>query len=745
MISTHIKYRSDIDGLRAIAVLSVIIFHINAKWIPGGFLGVDIFFVISGYLITLILTKEVKATNKINIVNFYKRRIKRIIPALLFVLIPTFIVGFLLFAPDDLLALSKSMIWAFFSAANIYFFSSIDTGYFATGSSELPLLHLWSLGVEEQFYILWPFAVLYLLRYLGSIKKQILVTSILFICSLIWAQSIIVTDHSFAYYMLPTRAWELLAGAMVALLVHSGFRTKTYISEIMAFLGLLVIILSLIFVTESDPVPGVAALPVILGVVLLILSGTSYQTYVGRILSLKIFVAVGLVSYSAYLWHWPVLAYLRYALIEIDMTIAMAVIFFTFTMATVSYFLVETPLRKNDVSTKNVFLLYFIVPAIIIVTVSTVTIQAIKHKSNWIFPWEQLSKINSNILSTSSYKYSCNYSNNKIYIENHCIYPENIDKADAFLIGDSNAAHYLGILRVFAEHYGFSIRNATLNSCPLVFDGEFDWIVHRKRKICSMYRHSVEEEASQYNTVFIGGLWNKYYSKEEFNESFKKTIDQLSKNVKRIVLLAQVPLFSKYNKECEIRSIRLNNLNCSNRFNNRNKEYDSNKYLRNLAKEYNNVDFFNIRNSVCQDKECSPYLDNNPVYYNRAHLSMKGSERIGNKMIDEKDPALHIFNHLKNMKQSYTTPILTIIIKDTFIEFKVNPKSSDTKIAFYLYKDDKHIDTKWYSKEFFYKIEKNKYGPGKYKTRYFIVDDNITNPGKNEKKEIGYSKVIEID
>ena len=183
ILHPHIKYRSDIDGLRALAVLSVILFHINAKWIPGGFLGVDIFFVISGYLITLILTKEVAATGKINIVNFYKRRIKRIIPALLFVLIPTFIAGFLFFAPDDLLSLSKSMVWSFFSAANIYFFSSIDTGYFATGSSELPLLHLWSLGVEEQFYILWPFIVLYLLRYISSVKKQLMLVGILFVIS----------------------------------------------------------------------------------------------------------------------------------------------------------------------------------------------------------------------------------------------------------------------------------------------------------------------------------------------------------------------------------------------------------------------------------------------------------------------------------------------------------------------------------------------------------------------------------
>ncbi len=647
---SHIKYRSDIDGLRAIAVLSVILFHINAKWIPGGFLGVDIFFVISGYLITLILTKEVDETHQINIVNFYKRRIKRIIPALLFVLIPTFIAGFLLFAPDDLLALSKSIIWSFFSAANIYFFSSIDTGYFAAGSNELPLLHLWSLGVEEQFYILWPFAVLLLLKYIHSLKKRILLTSVLFVVSLIWAQSIIVTNHSFAYYMLPTRSWELLAGAIAALLVHSGFRTKNIISEFMALGGLLLIILSLIFVSESDPVPGIAALPVIIGTTLLILSGVSYKTYIGRILSFKIFVAIGLVSYSAYLWHWPILAFLRYALIEINFTTAIIILLFTFTMATISYFIIETPLRKNKVSTTNVFLWYFIIPAITIVTVSTVTIQAIKHKNEFIFPWFKLDQVDSNTLSVRAYKHNCQYAHFdvKAFYEDRCIYPQNTKKANALLIGDSNAAHYLSMFMVFAERYGFSIRNATQSACPMVFNGEPDWIPPKYKKACSLYRHSIAKEAMKYDTVIIGGIWYSYYSKEGFKENFEKTIKKISSNVKHVILLAQVPTFPGYNKECEIRAIRLNHLNCSLRYKNTRKDHISNQYLRKIAKKYTNVSFFDIRNQLCQDDECSPYLDGKPIYYDVGHLSMKGSKSIGERMLQTKDPMLKLLKYLKD-------------------------------------------------------------------------------------------------
>ncbi|NOQ14558.1 MAG: acyltransferase family protein [Methyloprofundus sp.] len=743
-LHSNIKYRSDIDGLRAIAVLSVIFFHIDASWIPGGFLGVDIFFVISGYLITLILIKEVAETHKIDIVNFYKRRIKRIIPALLFVLTLTLVTGILWFAPDDLLALSKSMIWSVFSAANIYFFSSIDTGYFAQSSNDLPLLHLWSLGVEEQFYILWPFAILLLLKFINSLKKRIFLSSVLFVISLILAQTIIVKNHSFAYYMLPTRAWELLAGSIAAQLVYSGFRTRIFVCELMAFIGLLSIVLSFIFVTETAPVPGIAAIPVIVGAVLLVLSGTTYLTLIGRILSLKVLVAIGLISYSAYLWHWPALAFIHYALIEIDWLVAVAIVLFTFTMATISYFLVETPLRKKLVSTKNVFLWYFIMPTIVIVA-STITIQSIKHKSEFIFPWTRISEANSNILSTSSYKYSCDSHKSEIFTEDRCVYPSNIKKPNAFLIGDSNAAHYLGMLRVFTEYYSFSIRNATKSACPLIFDGEFDWISTSRRKGCSLYRHAIFKEAIKYDTVIVGVSWNYYYSKTEFKKRFEKTIDQLSKNVNHIILLGKVPVFPGYNKECEVRAIRLGSLHCSTRFNNSLQEHMSNHWLRTIAKKYSNIEYFDIRSQLClEGKECSPYLNDKPVYYNGGHLSMMGSEQIGKKMIQTKDAMLHVFDHLHDQKQIYHTHVL-IKNENDIVKFIVKPTSDDVNIAFYLYKNDNRIDTQWYSKKFSYILDKNKYGKGIFKVRYFIVDALNSNPGKATKIEANFSQAIYID
>ena len=589
------------------------------------------------------MTKEIDTTQKVDITNFYKRRIKRIIPALLFVIIPTCFVGFLIFTPADLLSLSKSMLYAFFSAANIYFFSSVETGYFAAGTKELPLLHLWSLGVEEQFYILWPFVVLVLLKYVTSINKRIAIVSAVFIGSLVWAQSLIISNHAFAYYMLPTRAWELLGGAIIAFLVQNGFRTKSIINEIMAIVGLSLIILSFIFISELDPVPGVAALPTIIGSALLILSGISHQTYVSRILSLKLLVSVGLVSYSAYLWHWPILSFLRYSLVEIDLLVAICILIFTFILATISYLFIESPLRKNDISTKKVFIYYFILPAIVITSISILTLTAIENKSDFIFPWAKVEQVKMNTRAAYRYSYNCQYGkfDKNAYFSDRCIYPDR-NKPTFFLIGDSNAAHYLGMIRVFSDYFGFSVRNATQSSCPLLLNGEYTWINRKYNEGCSIYRHSIKEQAVKYDSLIIGGSWNSY-DKQEFKEQFTSTIDDLAGKVTNIILLGKVPLMPGYSKDCALREIKMPWLNCANRFKNTKNEVSINLFIENVAKKYTNVSYFDIRNQLCNGNECSPYLSNKPLYFDDGHLSMVGSKIIGEYMLKNNDPMLKVF------------------------------------------------------------------------------------------------------
>lgn len=219
MSNKSLSYRPDIDGLRALAVLAVVIFHINKGWLPGGFVGVDIFFVISGFLITGILKRE-QDKSIFSFANFYMRRIRRILPAALTTILITLIVGIFVLLPSDLKELGKSSLASVFSVANIYFWLFLDTGYFADSSETVPLLHMWSLGVEEQFYLIWP-AIMLLTYKFGGRRLLIFVAAALAIVSFVIGEHFILTDQSFAYYMLPSRAGELLFGAILFLVIES--------------------------------------------------------------------------------------------------------------------------------------------------------------------------------------------------------------------------------------------------------------------------------------------------------------------------------------------------------------------------------------------------------------------------------------------------------------------------------------------------------------------------------------------
>jgi peptidoglycan/LPS O-acetylase OafA/YrhL len=738
-----LKYRSDIDGLRAVAVLSVILYHINEAWIPGGFLGVDVFFVISGYLITFLLVKDISKTQQLHVAEFYERRIKRIIPALLFMLLSTYVVGTFLLSPKDLTSLLESAVWSTLSLANIYFHTSVDTGYFSTGSDELPLLHLWSLGVEEQFYIVWPFAILLLIKYVASAKKKLLVIGSLVAASLILAQSLQSTNHSFAYYMLPTRAWELLAGSMVAFTVYNNISLSRITSEILSIVGIVLVGLGFVFVTNEDPVPGIAAVPTILGTSLLILSNTNYMTYVGRALSLKVMVLIGLVSYSAYLWHWPILAYLRYSMIEIDFTVGCLALVMSLLMATISYHLIEKPLRTVDFSRKSIYIGYLILPVLSIALVSLTLTQAIKNKDSWVYPWEQLESMTSATLPAYSYDYNCQYSefDPQAFEEPRCVYPLN-RQPKVILIGDSNAAHYLGMIRVFAGYYGFSVKNATQSSCPPVFDGEYSWIKDKYRKGCSIYRRAIKEEVLKYDTIVIGGSWGAY-SNPEFKEEFQKTIEFLSRQSVQVIIMGKVPIMPNYNNDCSVRSIRMPWIQCSDIFKNKRRQPTMNDYIERVTKKYSNVSYFHIRNQVCIKGECSPYYQGSPLYYDKGHLSMEGSALIGELMIQNEDPMVRVFRNIKpdadaqrytsfsNYKQNHLSEpmsqkrkkvprkrgrtVFNIAETDDNFVFTVVPNSSiwsDTKVAFYLYKDNVRVAKQMYRENLDYILNKRLHGAG---------------------------------
>lgn len=347
------NYRREVDGLRALAVIPVILFHAGFATFSGGFVGVDVFFVISGYLITTILIAELER-GEFSVVAFYERRARRILPALFLVMAASLPLAWLLLAPSDLTDFWQSLVAVSLFSSNVLFW--LESGYFDTEAELKPLLHTWSLAVEEQFYILFPL----LLMLAWPIGRRRIVAIILLVVtfSLALAQWGSARQPAASFFLLPTRAWELGLGALVAFLLA---RTRLFLAsspanDVLAMAGLLLILVAAFAFDERTPFPGLYALLPTVGTALVLLFAGP-RTLAGRVLGSRVLVAVGLVSYSAYLWHQPMFAFARHASLgEPAEWQLLGLAALSLALAYVSWRFVEQPFRqKGTLSRRQVF------------------------------------------------------------------------------------------------------------------------------------------------------------------------------------------------------------------------------------------------------------------------------------------------------------------------------------------------------------------------------------------------------
>ncbi len=330
-------YRPEIDGLRAVSVIGVVLFHLGLGF-PGGFVGVDVFFVISGFLITGILLRQLKE-EKFSLSDFWARRIRRIMPAALVMVLVTLFLGGLQYTPDRFSSLARSAMSHVLISSNCYF--SRDAGYFAEKSDFEPLLHTWSLSVEEQFYLIFPLMMIFIWkRWRGNL---IWIFAALAAVSFAWSYLELADDPKDAFFLLPARGWELLAGAILAMTPTLRFARAT--RETLSSIGLLMVLVPMFLYDRATLFPGPAALPPVLGAVLFILAGGS--TLAGKLLSAKTMVGVGLISYSLYLWHWPLVVYAREINVDLSLTWKLSLLVASFVMGFLSWRWIETPFRTG--------------------------------------------------------------------------------------------------------------------------------------------------------------------------------------------------------------------------------------------------------------------------------------------------------------------------------------------------------------------------------------------------------------
>lgn len=455
-------YRREIDGLRALAVVPVILFHAGLEAFSGGFVGVDVFFVISGYLITSIVLDEQRA-GRFSLSRFYERRARRILPALFIVIFASLPLACLWLLPNDLMGFARSLLAVATFSSNLLFWS--ESGYFDAAAEGKPLLHTWSLAVEEQFYVLLPLFLMAALRW--RTQRVVLALGGMAMVSFAISQWGAHGAPSASFFLLPARAWELLLGALVAFCFQTGFKPpdSRWLCNIGALCGVFMIVASVATLDASTPFPGLYALLPTVGTVLIIVFAHQ-GTWIGRVLGARWLVGIGLVSYSAYLWHQPLFAFARQrSMNEPGSAQMLALSALALALAYLTWRHVEQPFRKGAVVSRRSVLVMTIAGTLGLVGAGGAILW-----TNGLYDLK-LGKEAGAVLQTASHSPQRNecHTRGRNYLkpEAACVYGSG--PAQWAVLGDSHAVELAYALGEELKVRGQAVRHFSFSACPPVF------------------------------------------------------------------------------------------------------------------------------------------------------------------------------------------------------------------------------------------------------------------------------------
>ena len=680
-----LKYRPDIDGLRALAVGAVVSFHIFPEEVSGGFIGVDIFFVISGYLISTIIFEKLDR-DAFSFFDFYSRRIYRIFPALIFVLVACLAFGWIALLTDEFTHLGKHI------AAGAGFVSNFlllnETGYFDISAKSKPLLHLWSLGIEEQFYIFLPLLLYFSYRYkLNILRIIIFITITSFLLNMIGIRKDVVAT----FYSPLTRFWELLCGSILAwtMLDRKIYFSSIY-QNIFSISGLLLLIYGIFFLNKESNFPGALALIPVLGTLLILIAGSSAKVN-AKLFSNKVIVYIGLISYPLYLWHWPVLSFSRIATIgESSTTTKIGIVLISFVLAYLTYKFIEYPIRHGIHKRIKFIVLNLLmiliglmgysiykVPSYIELnsSISSAIFKSDAYKSapnNQITTLETdaIAEINEQQLSyTFPQTIECRA--NHVYATATCY--ESVQKYDesVLLIGDSHMdAITFGFKKLFDQNIlkmnvlaiGKAGCNPFLNTESVTFEntsyGCNDVITpainEAIKQIDIKWVILVGRHAARYNGTGFGQIelessskpWTYEYTakqnksrnnSEAFIFGLEETINEIVKAGKRVIVIHQMPELGFDPRRCLRKFNNIKSKNCEldiSIVNNRMRPYKT--AVNDLLISNVNVFQYDPKSFVCNSTQCSPFNKDGYLFYrDDDHMSMIGSEFIAKDIFEK--------------------------------------------------------------------------------------------------------------
>ncbi len=646
------KYRSEIDGLRALAVIPVILFHAGFSLFSGGFVGVDVFFVISGYLITTIILSEMEK-GTFSLLNFYERRARRILPALFLVMLVSLPFAWFLLLPKDMKDFSQSLVAVSSFSSNIIFW--LQSGYFGTASELKPLLHTWSLAVEEQYYVLFPLFLMFMWKY----RKRWLLGVFFLIASISFIAAQWGAHHQpvAAFYLLPTRGWELAIGAVIAFYLlyrKQGFKTflsHKSVNEVLGLFGLLLISYSVFAFDKTTPFPSFYTLVPTIGTGLIILFSSS-KTMVGRLLSVKPMVAIGLISYSAYLWHQPLLAFARHATIfsKPNAFTLIVLVFLSFVLAYLSWKYIEKPFRSKDKFNRKSIFTYSLIASLAFIAIGLSGLFSNGLPNRLDTDVIELSSPNSGRLN--------NCAGGKKRVSGVTCLIGDPDTVPTYaLLGDSHATRLTkGLDKTLRKNNKAMIVFAQ-PWCPPLIDFATDDI--KKNPFCRDYMGEAFDyikNSTSIKTVVLVAEWANYtkglrgdrktvsyytdsHSKEKslkenslaFIRSLKRTRDILFKTNKGTILVTSVP---EYNLDIPRTLSKLRLFGLANelrvedkvdlaKYQERNKEVITSFEAASIKTWALVIDAYKV---LCKEEYCSYMIDNKAFYMDANHLSYEGSK-----------------------------------------------------------------------------------------------------------------------
>ncbi|MCK5889714.1 MAG: acyltransferase [Methylococcales bacterium] len=645
---SHLNYRPDIDGLRAFAILLVIVFHAYPRLLRGGFIGVDIFFVISGYLITRIILKGVNQ-GSFSLLDFYSRRIKRIFPALLVVLLFCLFSGWFILLADEYQHLGQHI-----AAGSVYvsnFILASEAGYFDTSAELKPLLHLWSLSIEEQFYLAFPFLIILSTKFRTPSILTIL-ACLLFSFSL--NIYLIKQDQTTAFFYPQMRSWELLIGSAIAYInlyarpqfdqiAHTIFRQKTpnkkiNSANILSWFGFLLIVVAWVFFdTKKIVFPGAWALMPAIGTACLILAGNK-AWFNQKILSHKIAVFIGLISYPLYLWHWPLLSYLQ--IIEMEKPssgLRFLALILSALLAWATYHFVEKKVRYREhwgIPTGLLTGLFLVGATGFQIDKQQGYAARLPNYSNWtagelgITPWQK----NNFISQPSCLKQYGNY----IF----CLQENKHLAATAVLLGDSHANHfYPGLLNKPATTGG-NLFNVGVSSCLPFFDSPDKKCTQLMNKALNLVI-----EAPAVKTIILSAYIHSFTDKYIFNNheinpikkpstllktAMRNTFQQLLNANKRIIFIFDIPKLDFRPLACRKRPWRINGQIAKTpcaiqraKINEQQQEYRH--FISDVLSEFPTITLWDTSPAFCDTQHCWAMKNNKMLYRDNNHLNKTGS------------------------------------------------------------------------------------------------------------------------